>query len=147
MALIRLNRVLFAACLAAASAGALHRSAHAIDERRGSPGNASASIESCVSHDWIHFGSEDQSAVLDDADHRMVRAEMIRRYPVIESDGFPSSRTILWRRRTGELLYIAVIDNPTNAREACFTATFAAERFDLTPGLRKRYLPPALPGS
>ena len=119
---------------------ALAAPAHAVEERRGSPGNVGPGIENCVSQDWIHFGKEDQSAVLDANDHRLVRAEMIRRYPVIETDGFPTSRTILWQRSSGELLYIAVIDNPTKPGESCFSATFAAERFDLSLLLRRKYL-------
>ena len=67
---------------------------------------------------------------------------MIRRYPVIETDGFPSSRIILWQRRAGELVYIAVIDNPSKPSESCFTATFSAERFDMTLLLRRKYLAP-----
>ena len=81
--------------------------------------------------------------MLDAADHRMVRAEMVRRYPVIETDGFPSTRTILWQQRSGELLYIAVIDPPAPPGEACFTATFSADRFDVTPRLRGKYLAPS----
>ena len=135
--------LLHLSCIAAGLLAGIHHSAHAIDELRGSAGNAGAGITNCVSHDWIHFGSRDQSAVLDDADHRLVRAEMIRRYPVIESDGFPSSRTILWQRAGGDVIYIAVIDNPTRPGDACFTATFAAERFDVTPLLRVKYLVPS----
>jgi hypothetical protein len=114
--------------------------AHAAEERRGPPGNVGAGIESCVSQDWIYFGHGDQSAALDEADHRRVRAEMIRRYPVIENDGFPTSRMILWQRSSGELLYVAVIDNPSKPGESCFSATFAAERFDLSVLLRRKYL-------
>ena len=119
-----------------------HASGHALEERRGSPGNVGVGIENCVSVDWIHFGKNDRSVTLDDADHRLVRAEMIRRYPVIETDGFPSSRTILWQRQSGELLYIAVIDNPAKPSESCFTATFSAERFDMSLLMRKKYLAP-----
>jgi hypothetical protein len=119
---------------------ALAAPAQPAEERRGSPGNVGAGIESCVSQDWIHFGHGDQSAALDEADHRRVRAEMIRRYPVIENDGFPTSRMILWQRMSGELLYIAVIDNPNKPGESCFSATFAAERFDLSLLLRRKYL-------
>jgi hypothetical protein len=130
-------------CLAAGAGGA-----GAVEERRGSPGNVGPGIENCVSDDWIHFGKDDQSAVLDDADHRRVRAEMIRRYPVIENDGFPTSRLILWQRHSGDLLYIAVIDNPNKPGESCFSATFAAERFDLTLLLRRKYLvAPGGPGN
>jgi hypothetical protein len=130
--------LLHAACLVVGLTAALP--AAAAEERRGSPDNIGPGIENCISDDWIHFAPGDQSAVLDEADHRRVRAEMIRRYPVIENDGFPTSRIVLWQRRSGELLYIAVIDNPNKAGESCFIATFAAERFDLTLLLRRKYL-------
>ena len=129
-------------CIAATLVAAVHAGSHAIEERRGSLGNVGAGIENCVSQDWIHFGKDDQSATLDEADHRLLRAEMIRRYPVIENDGFPSSRTVLWQRKAGELVYIAVIDNPAKPSESCFTATFSAERFDMTLLLRRKYLAP-----
>lgn len=124
--------------VAGLAAGAV--GAGAVEERRGTPGNVGPGIESCVSDDWIHFDKDDQSAVLDETDHRRVRAEMIRRYPVIENDGFPTSRLILWQRHSGDLLYIAVIDNPNKPGESCFSATFAADRFDLTLLLRRKYL-------
>jgi hypothetical protein len=114
----------------------------AIDAPRTAPDNVGIGIENCVSPDWIHFGKDDQSAVLDEADHRQVRAEILRRYPVVEQDGFPTSRVILWQRASGELLFVAVIDNPNKPGESCFSATFAAERFDLTLLLRRKYLVP-----
>ncbi len=133
---------LYTSCMAACLVAGAHHAALALEERRGSPGNVGAGLENCVSQDWIHFGKQDQSAVLDDTDHRRVRAEMIRRYPVIENDGFPTSRMILWQRASGELVYIAVIDNPNKPGESCFSATFAAERFDQTLLLHRKYLVP-----
>lgn len=100
-----------------------------------------AGIENCISEDWLHFGGQDHSAVLDEADHRRVRAEMLRRYPVIAADALPSSRTILWHKASGELLYVAVVDNPARPGQACFSATFAAGKFDLSTVLRRKYLP------
>lgn len=132
--------LLTTSCLAACLAAFAHHAVHAAEERRGSPGNIAAGLENCVSRDFIEFGPDDQSAVLDEGDHRRVRAEMIKRYPVIESDGFPTSRMVLWQRASGALVYIAVIDNPRKPGESCFSATFAAERFDLTLLLRRKYL-------
>ena len=56
--------LLHLSCIAAGLLAGIHHSAHAIDELRGSAGNAGAGITNCVSHDWIHFGSRYQSAVL-----------------------------------------------------------------------------------
>ena len=138
-------KLLAVACVATCLVAAVQHGAQAIEERRGSEGKVGAGFENCVSRDWIHIGSQDQSAILDAADHRLVRAEMIRRYPVIETDGFPSTRTILWQKPTGELLYIAVLDHPAKPGQACFTATFSAHKFDLSLWLRGKYLVPDAP--
>lgn len=104
------------------------------------PGAApQAAIESCVSREWIAFGSGDQSAVLDEADHRIVSAAMFRLYPVVEQDGLAPQRLMLWQKRSGETLYVALLPNPQKPNEACFTATFAAARFDMTLLLRRKY--------
>ena len=138
-------KLLTVTSLVACSIAFVHDGAHAIEKGRSSLGQAGASIENCVVHDWIHFGSQDQSAILDDTDHRLVRAEMIQRYPVIENDGMPASRTILWQKPSGELLYVAVFDDPVPPGRACFTATFSADKFDATSRLRRKYLVPITP--
>jgi hypothetical protein len=98
-----------------------------------------AAIESCVSREWIAFGSGDQSAVLDDADHRAVSAAIFRLYPIVEQDGLAPARLMLWQKRSGETLYVALLPNPQKPSEACFTATFAAARFDMTLLLKRKY--------
>jgi len=116
--------------------------ARAIDPPRGSAVNVGAGIENCVSSDVIRFAADDQSAYLDEADHRQVREAMLRRYPAVGQDGFPSTRTILWQRATGALVFVSVLDHPHKPGKACYTATFAAERFDMTVLLRRKYLVP-----
>jgi hypothetical protein len=96
-------------------------------------------IESCVSRESISFGSGDQSALLDEADHRSVSAAMLKLYPVVERDGLAPARLLLWQKRSGETLYVALLPNPQKPSEACFTATFAAARFDMTLLLRRKY--------
>src|SRR5258706_14520372 len=96
-------------------------------------------IESCVSREWIAFGSGDQSAVLDDADHRVVSAAMLKLYPIVGQDGLAPSRLMLWQKRSGETLYVALLPNPQKPSEACFTATFTAARFDMTLLLKRKY--------
>lgn len=113
--------------------------ARAAESPPSSPGSA-ASLPSCVSTDWIHFGRDDRAAVLDDGDRRAVLAEMHSLYPVLERDGLPVSRVVLWRRPGGELLYVTAIDNPRRTGEACFTATVSAARFSLTAPLLRKYL-------
>jgi hypothetical protein len=100
---------------------------------------AQAAIENCVSREWITLGSGDMSAVLDDADHRMVSSAILRLYPVVEHDGWAPQRLMLWQKRSGEVLYIALLPNPNKPSDACFTATFAATRIDATLMLRRKY--------
>jgi hypothetical protein len=52
---------------------------------------------------------------------------------------------LLWQKRGGETLYVALLPNPQKPSEACFTATFAAARFDMTLLLKRKYFP--APGS
>ena len=96
-------------------------------------------IENCVSREWIAFGSGDQSAVLDETDHRMVSAAISKLYPIVDQDGLAPARLLLWQKRSGETLYVALLPNPQKPSEACFTATFAAARFDMTLLLKRKY--------
>jgi hypothetical protein len=105
------------------------------------PGNVAA-LPSCVSADWVQFGRDEQSALLDDSDRRAVVAEMHSLYPVIEHDGLPVSRIVLWRRSGGELVFVAAMDNPRRAGESCFIATVSAARFSMAVPLLRKYLPP-----
>ena len=98
-----------------------------------------AAIENCVSRESIAFARGDQSAVLDEADHRTVSAVISRLYPIVERDGLAPARLLLWQKRGGETLYVALLPNPQKPSEACFTATFAAARFDMTLLLKRKY--------
>jgi len=100
---------------------------------------ALTSIASCVSDARISFGPGDHSAVLDDTDARAVSAAITRLYPVVERDGALPSRVLLWQPRSGEMLYVALLANPDRPTEQCFTATFAASKFDATLLLRSKY--------
>ena len=99
-----------------------------------------ARIESCVSASAIQFDPIDQRVALDADDQARVQAEMEQRYPVLARDGFPVSKIILWHKKNGESLFITLLEHPTKADEACFTATFAAARFQGIATLRHKYL-------
>lgn len=103
-----------------------------------------ASIESCVSSSAIRFDPVDQRVALDAEDQSRVQAEMEQRYPVLARDGFPVSKIILWHKKNGESLFITLLEHPNKANEACFTATFAAARFQGIGTLRRKYLRPEL---
>jgi hypothetical protein len=51
------------------------------------------------------------------------------------------SRIVLWRRSGGELVFVAAMDNPRQAGEACFIATVSAARFSMALPLLRKYLP------
>lgn len=103
-----------------------------------------ASIESCVSQGLIRFDPIDQRVVLDADDQTRVQAEMEQRYPVLARHGFPVSKIILWHKKSGESVFITLLEHPNKPSEACFTATFAAARFADIDTLRRKYLRPEL---
>jgi len=106
--------------------------------------DAAARIESCVSHSAIQFDPIDQRVALDPDDQSRVQAEMEQRYPVLAQHGFPVSKIILWHKKSGESVFITLLENPGKPGEACFTATFAAARFAGIETLRRKYLRPEL---
>ncbi|MFI4931160.1 MAG: hypothetical protein ACHP83_13025 [Burkholderiales bacterium] len=103
-----------------------------------------ASIESCVSQSAIQFDAIDQRVVLEPDDQSRVQAEMEQRYPVLAQHGFPVSKIILWHKKSGESVFITLLEHPQKPNEACFTATFAAARFADIDMLRRKYLRPEL---
>lgn len=110
----------------------------------GAAENAAMRIESCVSQDAIHIGPADQRALLDADDQSHVQAEMEKRYPVLAQHGFPVSRIMLWQKTGGAAVFITLLDHPHEAQQSCFTATFAAVRFEDIALLRRKYLRPEL---
>ena len=102
------------------------------------------SIESCVSQSAIRFDAVDQRVVLEPDDQTRVQAEMEQRYPVLVRHGFPVSKIILWHKKSGESVFITLLEHPNKPSEACFTATFAAARFADIDTLRRKYLRPEL---
>jgi hypothetical protein len=110
----------------------------ALEAGRVLPG-AADSIESCVSTQAIRFSSTDRRARLDAADAAMVSAAIVRRYPMVERDGLTPQHIVLWRKPDAQWLYIALLENPERAGQICFTATFAAGRFEQTSPLIAKY--------
>jgi hypothetical protein len=102
-------------------------------------GSTRARIESCVSHDSIEFSIGHNSALLDDEDRLLVSAAMRQRYPMLRADGFAPSHVMLWRKPGADWLFVTLLTNPEKAGEMCFTATFAAAGFELTPRLLQKY--------
>ena len=82
--------------------------------------------------------------MLDDPDFEFVNAAMLERYPVLQRDSFTPTHIFLWQKQGGELLYVALLANPRQPSEMCFTATFSASRFDFTQSLQRKYFVPSL---
>jgi hypothetical protein len=104
-----------------------------------------SSLESCVSQQGaIRFDTIDQRVVLEPDDQSRVQAEMEQRYPVLAQHGFPVSKIILWHKKSGDSVFITLLEHPSKPSEVCFTATFAAARFAGIDTLRRKYLRPEL---
>ena len=128
------------ACSLLAASGA----AGAIESVRPSATAAAGTVESCVDHQPIRFRADERRVVLDAADAATVSAALIRRYPMLERDGLAPQRILLWRKAGAEWIYVALLENPARPAETCFTATFAASRFDVTAPLIVKYFGSAI---
>jgi hypothetical protein len=113
--------------------------AEARDETRLIAIAAGESVESCVDATTIRFGKEEPHAVLDETDAAAVGAALIARYPLISQDGFEPSGLVLWRKPVTGWVFVSLLSNPAKPAQVCFTATFAAGRFELTPPLLQKY--------
>jgi hypothetical protein len=113
--------------------------APAREETRSGSAAVPAFIESCVDRQAIRFGADERRVVLDAADAATVSAALVRRYPLIERDGLAPQRIVLWRQAGRDWIYIGLLENPAKSSEVCFSATFAAGRFDLTRPLLVKY--------
>jgi hypothetical protein len=113
------------------------------DDGRRVPGSGDA-IESCVGGPEIRFAPGARRALLDASDAAEVSAALVQRYPIVAHDGLTPERIVLWRDPKAIWLYVALVSNPENANEVCFTATFSAARFDVTPPLLVKYFGAAI---
>jgi hypothetical protein len=68
-----------------------------------------------------------------------VSTALTRRYPMIEQHGLAPQGIALWRKPQAGWLYVSLLINPAKPGEACFTATFVADRFELTSALVEKY--------
>jgi hypothetical protein len=124
------------ATVALASAGG---AVMAREEARTSAAASVAAITSCVDHQALRFAAGDRRVLLDASDAASVGAALTRRYPVVERDGLAPQQIVLWQKNRGAWLYVALLENPKKATEYCFTATFVADRFELTGPLVLKY--------
>jgi len=96
-------------------------------------------LPNCVSDARLELAAADERALLDDEDRAGIGALMQRRYPVLA--GFAPDAIVLWRRRGGEWLYVALAKSERHAGGWCHSASFTASVFDVTPALLRKYFP------
>ena len=102
------------------------------------PGDATT-IEHCVGGPAIRFEPGARRALLEPADAADVSAALVQRYPIVAHDGLAPERIVLWRDPRAGWLYVALVTNPEDAEQVCFTATFTANRLPVTSPLLVKY--------
>jgi len=107
------------------------------------PGDA-ATIEHCVGGPSIRFGPGERRALLEATDAADVSAALMQRYPIVARDGLAPERIVLWRDPRAGWLYVALVTNPEDAEQVCFTATFSANRLPVTSPLLVKYFGAAI---
>ena len=109
------------------------------EDARPFPGGRANTIESCVGGASIQFRPADRRVWLEAADAAAVGSALTRRYPVLDRDGLLPDAIVLWRKPVDGWLYVTLLANPAKPADVCFTATFAASRFELTAALLIKY--------
>jgi hypothetical protein len=113
--------------------------ARARDEERPVATAITDAIDSCVDSSSIRFRAQDKRVLLEAADLDSVSTAIVRRYPMVEQDGLAPQGLVLWRKPAIGWVYIALLVNPSKAGEVCFTASFGADKFEMTPALIAKY--------
>jgi len=109
------------------------------EEGRPLPGGRASTIESCVGGSPIQFRPDDRRVWLEAVDAAAVGSALTRRYPMLERDGLLPDAIVLWRKSVDGWLFVTLLANPGKPADVCFTATFAASRFELTAPLLIKY--------
>lgn len=126
-------------CAFALLAAAWIGPADAREDIRPFPAGRTATIESCVGGAPIQFRADDRRVVLEAVDAAAVGSALARRYPVLERDGLTPDGVVLWRKPQSGWLFVTLLANPAKPADRCFTATFVAERFEITAALLVKY--------
>jgi len=132
----RRRRPLIAALFALAFAGG---AAHGRDEPRPVATAITDAVESCVDSSAIRFVDQDKRVLLEASDASAVGAAIVRRYPMIEDDDLTPQGIVLWRQPKFGWVYVTLLVNPAKAGEVCFTGSFGADKFEMTPALIEKY--------
>ncbi|HET7794128.1 MAG TPA: hypothetical protein VFL64_12165 [Rhizobacter sp.] len=97
-------------------------------------------IENCVdaSH-TLSFREGDSGTILDEVDRFLVAGEIVRRYPMIERDGFYPTAIALWRRKEGDWVFATLTRRSEAPQRLCFSANVAVGQVQIAPALLKKY--------
>ncbi len=126
----RPHRRLAPGCLAAALCGVAWGQAAAAPD-------LSLGLPNCVSDTRLEIAAADERVLLDDADRAGLGLLLQRRYPVMA--GFAPEAIVLWRKRGGRWIYLALAKSAGHAQGWCHAASFSADVIDVTPALVRKY--------
>ena len=102
---------------------------------------AALEMPSCVTGSPpLKLPANAERAVLDGPDGRRFHDAAQARYPLYQRGGLTPAQVLLVRRG-GQWQYVTLWRS--SGRALCFSAVFAAERFDFTPGWVAKYQPRA----
>ena len=96
-------------------------------------------IDHCVAGPPIHLAEAGDKAMLDNVEREQVNVAILARYPALAADGFAPQQIMLWRRGSDGWLFTSLMPTPDHPETPCFTATFEANLFDITPTLTQKY--------
>ncbi|MGY4827687.1 hypothetical protein ACVNIS_03815 [Sphaerotilaceae bacterium SBD11-9] len=97
-------------------------------------------IENCVDRaHTLSFREGDNGTILDEVDRFLVASEIVRRYPMIERDGFYPTAIALWRRKEGDWVFATLIKRSEAPHRLCFSANVAVGQVQIAPALLKKY--------
>lgn len=98
-------------------------------------------LPSCVAGSpALSLSTAAERALLDAADRQRFEQAAQARYPLYQRGGFVPAQ-VLMLRRAGGWQYVTVLRGGSTG--LCFSAVFAAERFDFTPAWLAKYRPRA----
>lgn len=96
-------------------------------------------VRSCAGTDTLEIDLRGEAVMLDESDRRGAAAAMLERYPVLARGVFEPAAIVLWRRPGQGWIYVALTTPQQPPPAWCFSATFAAQVFDFTPALQRKY--------